>query len=557
MGRYGVLTVGRLPLREDFTVSQSMDGSLDLAGAEASPLKSLSELVERRREDLLALAGRFVPVTFEKKPELNGYYWVVDVKADTRKLSPFAVISWTMKLISAGPDSAVDLEARLGGAITRQNAFTVTGNRWHAPPIGAYAYHTESTGLVTTTRDSSDGVVTVYRSIPLGVHPRYGCAVTDYGKGRVRFTDTLGKERVGVGFKTSATNGWTLSNGLVKVALSPNGSGTLRVSSWLNSLWVDKDWDVQSGSTNLEPFDALTVLRNDYELVTVRLLKSTSLGRRSVDLTLRRGSRFVEIFLRRSDAGGLGVKLHTPEAGTATSGYITATTDDANGLRYILGSANTFTGDVVGGGISVASQTKLDAFIGAVVPPSSPTHPNLGFEDPDINVSWVGTASIIASETGIKRTGNKSAKVTPGGSAVNPRIEGRKNVLAAVPNVSKFYVRAWVYPTTAWAQGFQVGANYQSVSNTWVASSNSVAVPNLPVNVWTMIETIVTAPNTAGIAWATPRIGMAGPAIPAATDIYYVDDVSIRPDVAVGDSASDLYAQYLGACGETEQGVIR
>lgn len=364
MGRYGVLTVGRLPLREDFVVTHNNDFSLALTGQESSPLKSLADIAERRRVDIMALTGQFVPVLFEKKPEMNGYYWVTSASATIKKLDPFAILPWTMTLVPVGPDNAVDLESRLSGALTRQNSFSATGNRTQAPPIGSYAYHTETTALTAMTRANEDGTpITVYRSIPVGVNPRFGCAVTNYGRGRVKFLDSSGRERSGTEFMTSVSS-WEINNGTTRI--KPDASAGIEVSSWVDGVWVPKKWLLQS-DINLHPFDQVTVLRNTYEAVTIRLLKSVTTGRRTVDITLRRGSRVVELYLQRSDAGTLAVKLLTTQAGTATSGYITATANDADGHRYIVGSATTFTGDAPNGGISVAAQTKMDAFVGLVV----------------------------------------------------------------------------------------------------------------------------------------------------------------------------------------------
>lgn len=362
--RYGVLTVGRLPLREDFVVTHNNDGTIALTGQESSPLKTVQDIAERRRVDIMALSNRFVPVTFSHKPELNGYYWVTSTQATIKKLDPFAILPWQMTLVSVGPDNAVDLESRLSGALTRQNSFAATGNRTQAPPIGSYAYHTETTGLTAMTRANSDGTpITVYRSIPVGINPRFGCAVGDYVRGRVRFIDGNGRERVGTEFMTSVS-GWELNNGTTRVR--PDASAAIEVSSWVGGVWVPKKWLIQA-DTDLHPFDQITVLRNDFECVVLRLLKSVATGRRTVDITLRRGSRVVELYVQRSDSGSLAVKLLTTQAGTASSGYITATANDADGHRYIVGSSTTFTGDAPNGGISVASQVKMDAFVGLVV----------------------------------------------------------------------------------------------------------------------------------------------------------------------------------------------
>jgi hypothetical protein len=101
----------------------------------------------------------------------------------------------------------------------------------------------------------------------------------------------------------------------------------------------------------------------------VRLLYAMALGRFTVDLTLRRGSRFVELYVQGQTSSTLKAVLTTPEASTAGTGFVRVTANDANGNRAIVGSARTFTADTTNGGLSKASTTTLDAFLGVIACP--------------------------------------------------------------------------------------------------------------------------------------------------------------------------------------------
>jgi hypothetical protein len=97
----------------------------------------------------------------------------------------------------------------------------------------------------------------------------------------------------------------------------------------------------------------------------MRLVKGLSPGRASLDLTLRRGSRFVEGYLQTGTSATLAAYRSTLETNTsfAASGYVTATGDDADGNRFAVGSARTFTAHT-NGGVIKSSATSLDFWIG-------------------------------------------------------------------------------------------------------------------------------------------------------------------------------------------------
>lgn len=356
------LTIGRLLLRETFRLSESAGDTRTLAlqGREVAPLITRAQVVDRH-ENLLGLTGSLVQAVWTEKPERNGYYTITSATSDyTDRRGDPVWADWKMDLLKHGTDTEVDLESRLTGAV-RVNDFTLTGERWHAPPIGHYAYHTGSTLPTTMTRTGADGAMTVYRGVPAGVSPRWGCAVANYMKGRARVLSAT-VERVGTGYTVNAAN-WELSNALVRVRPLASG-GTLEISAYTGGAWRPKNWWIDFGGTQIAAFDTVTILRNDPEQCALRLTETRSpVGRITLDLTLRRGSRFVEGYLQRGDSGTLSAYLGAAEAYTNNTSYLVKTADDADGNRFTAGSARTFTAHA-NGGVTKASVTALDFFAG-------------------------------------------------------------------------------------------------------------------------------------------------------------------------------------------------
>lgn len=371
---WGTLTIGRVTLAEtDQVVEQrnanTGDLSVVLTGMQYTTqyVGETETLLAYRQEDVIALADRFVPVTFSRKGSHNGFYIVNDVGTDEIKWNgEFRFFNWNLSLVKVGADNAIDIESRMG-TVVRSNNFSLAGERWHAPSIGHYGYFTGSTVPSTMTRTGTDGAMTVYRAVPANVNPRWGVPTASFGAGRVKVT-TDGYERTGTGIRVSGVV-WELSNGLVRVVPLSSG-GMLRVDAWGGSAWETKAWNIAKGGTTtpLGTFDYMTVVRNDLHMVTLRLVKSGAPGRTLVDLTLRRGSRFVEVYVQTDVSTTLGVYLQATEASTdsTASGYIVATGNDADGNKYIAGSSKTMS-YTTNQGISKATTTTFDAFIGAVV----------------------------------------------------------------------------------------------------------------------------------------------------------------------------------------------
>jgi hypothetical protein len=347
-------------MREDWQVSEDSARAISLSGQESVPRLSGTQVTEQR-EDLLAMAGQIVPIVFTTKTSLNGFYRIDDASGDyTDWSAELRTFAWKCSVTRLGNESEVDIESRLSGSITRANNFSVIGERTHAPAIGHNAYWSDATVSSAVTRTAEDGSIKLYRGLGAAISPRWAITPTAYAGGRVRVL-VSGRERAGTMFKCDP-NGWELSNGLVRVR--PNVK--LEVSAYTGGSWKPKLWDTLNAATTLFPFDYAVVLDNRYESGTIRLTKSLATGRVYVDLTLRRGFRFVEVVIQAEFGATLKVARTTTEAGTnALGGTIVASANDADGNKYIVGSARTFTPDL-NGGLSIAATPVLDAFIGVV-----------------------------------------------------------------------------------------------------------------------------------------------------------------------------------------------
>jgi hypothetical protein len=364
---WGTLTVGGLTLKETYTISDATNAqsgvrTINLSGVETSPPMPLF-MLQGVAEDLASMMGKIVPITFSHKTDRNGYYSIDDVNTTALMwVGEAASFNWSMGLSRIGPDNAVNVESRLANVV-RSNSFGLVGERWHAPAIGHYGYHTGPTMPAPLNRVGEAGTVVVYRTLPAAVNPRWGCPVASFTGGRVRLL-VSGAERFGIGIRAAGT-GWELNNGLVKVV---PGTNVLTISAFTGGAWQAKDWNVYLTNTVLVgSYDSMTVLRNDNEATTIRLVESISPGPgvAHVDLTLRRGSRFVEGYITRSNADELSVRLASAEAFTNSSanGFLVATANDAAGNRFVAGSAKTFTAHANGGVVKTAT-TSLDFWVG-------------------------------------------------------------------------------------------------------------------------------------------------------------------------------------------------
>lgn len=392
---FGSFTLGRMVLREALTPASETSGTsgrqLKLQGQEAVPVLTSAQLAAIQ-DDLPGMVGSFLPVTFTHKSDRNGYWLLSDATCDLMNWNGEVVTcNWQITLDRQGSDTEIDLESRLTGTLTRDNVWGSTGERVHVPPIGHYGYYSGPTLPNVVVRTGVDGAMLVYRNVPTDVNPRWGCSALTYMAGRVRFLDAHNIERSGVAFSvrpllpalvpsgdlapgvsvlpsSGNATAWTLTNGLVQVTPAASG-GVLDIAAYTGGAWRTKRWDVQVAARSVGTPDTVTVLRNEPEIVVVRMLRDTNPGRTTIDATLRRGSRVVELYVQNSYSTTIKLALSTPEAGVTTSaaGALRATANDTAGNRYVVGSAGTYTADTVNGAVSASSTVAMDAYIGVEV----------------------------------------------------------------------------------------------------------------------------------------------------------------------------------------------
>lgn len=392
---WGTLQVGRTNLRETYTSSDQVNAttgqqSVSLEGMESSPPFTNAQIIARS-EDMSAMKDRALPVIFSSKQTQTGFYRVKDVGVVNTGWPEATWFNWTLSLDRIGAENAVDMESRLGSTV-RFNDFALTGERWHAPAVGAYAYFTgtaQPSGSVNRVLADGEGTLTAFRGIPAGVSPTWGITAPNYLLGRSRVL-VDGVERTGTRIRI-VTGTWVLTNGLIRV--TPLASGAmLKVEGWDGAAWSSKDLDITIGSDLAPPFTAITILRNDFECVVIRLVKDRSpSGRTLLDLTLRRGAPFVEGFIQTDASATLGVKTDPAVTTTnnAATGYIVETSNDANGNQFTMGVPVTFTGSTTGG-VSKAASTQLPWYAGYVIDGTSAVSGNTAI---NLRDQYIGSLS--------------------------------------------------------------------------------------------------------------------------------------------------------------------
>lgn len=552
---WGTLTVGRLTLKENYTLvdavnAASGDRSIALTGVETSPNRPMAELVALG-EDLGAMLRQVVPITFSQKADRNGYYEVQDVNVTYLVWQGEAsAVNWTLSLNFIGPDNAVDIESRLANVV-RANDFVLAGERTHAPPIGHYSYQVGTSIPATVVRTGEAGAMTVYRAIPANTNPRWGSPVASYLTGAVRILNNS-VVRSGVGISLSAT-GWEISNGLLKVkAETVAVDATLRVSVWSGGAWHDKVYDVQVDSVTMDDshFKAATVTRNDPEACSVRIAAQSpnNSSRRYIDVLLRRGSRFAEVYVQRPTSGEISC---TPDVATSwvnntvASGYVIETGPDAFGNKAIVGSAKTCSLHA-SGGITKLATTTLDFYVGAEVAGSPPLNNNPFFE---VDASdWSPFGCTFVRSTAQFHQGVASGLLTPDGVTATVRVESGRDVAAVG---ASYKMGAWVRCATA--RNVQVSINWFDAASAFLSGSGSTSVAVL-ANTWTYIETpgLVAPALTGFLAGNVSMIST-----PPVTDLLHIDEAMTQLVAVSGDGATAMRDQYIGAMSEMSKMVKR
>lgn len=187
-----------------------------------------------------------------------------------------------------------------------------------------------------------------------------------------------------VGRQVPLSTNWRLSNGLVRVTPSAS-AGKIDIAHYDGTQWeTAKTYRLRDTSLSVDvaALTSFTVLRNDPASVSIRLGLSVPHPSPTfliplpdapfLDLTLRRGSRFVEGHIT-NDHSWL-VRRDTAEAATAVSpSGIRATANDAGGNRFVMFTPHTKTNDLVNGGFTMTPAGGCSFVIGSEIGGSGST----------------------------------------------------------------------------------------------------------------------------------------------------------------------------------------
>lgn len=358
----GLVTVAGIPLRESRSAEQNAT-TVNIVGRQSYTHTTAAQ-VKAAHDNLVQLPGLVVPVVFEDKEQLTGFYRVDDVASSLDWIAQGAIqqATWRLTLSRVGGAKDVEVESRVPTvARTTTVSSPPTAVFWHAPPAGSSSYFTGPTVPTSSiTRTSADGDMTVHLGIPAGFSPRWTSRAQDYLAGGARLLFD-GIRRIGE--HTPPLVVWQVDNGLVKIISGSSGSFT--VSCWDSGDWRSaKSYKLLVNGVAQTGTPEFTVLRNAPEEVAVRLTYPASPGRLTVDLSLRRGARFVTGVIKRHSSATLRLERTAAESATAVTGGLKATSADADGNRFVMGSAVTVTTALATAAIEKASVLSLDFFVG-------------------------------------------------------------------------------------------------------------------------------------------------------------------------------------------------
>lgn len=127
------------------------------------------------------------------------------------------------------------------------------------------------------------------------------------------------------------------------------------------------EWRFEQGGSGVGVWDHLIPLRYSPEYAAIRLIqgRSGNRGRRTLDIAIRRGSRFATFFYTTTSSATLKIVRQTTDAATVVSPWgVRDTNNDAGGNRWVVGTISTHTADTTNGGISKTAAVDFDFFIG-------------------------------------------------------------------------------------------------------------------------------------------------------------------------------------------------
>jgi hypothetical protein len=385
------LKVGRVGV--DVTIAGPKDWQIDgkrhrLRGV-LNPKTTLAD-AQALRSELTDHIGDVVAVRYDSDATFDGFYRVTDVKVDANHADAAilgtGLFRFDLSLELIGTYSSAEFQSLLDHQVHSNDHGLTQGelNWWHSGPIGRVAYTllagSGSPGEIT--RVGADGTLNVAVGIP-DTSPQFTVSPANFYAGAC-YVKVGGYTRSGVDVPMSVTS-FELGNSLVKVTpgLTTGASnGQIEVSHYDGAWTTPKAYTIKYGTTTaIAKWSKFRIIRNTPELCIIELVDDANEAggnkytRHTVTLGLRRGGLIVYGFYVYDGAAatysldrgtGEGATSITP-TGADTAMAIRATSNDADGNRFVLGSSKTTTKDTTNGGLDFASTNEFDFFISSEI----------------------------------------------------------------------------------------------------------------------------------------------------------------------------------------------
>lgn len=350
------LNVGRTTVLDADTSGMRMDGpNLSVSGFITATSTAVTAAA---RQQLLALTqpGQdVVPLTWATDPTWDGFYRVTSVQVE-HYTQDSLVVRFALQATRLDGYAAAQFEstAVLGTitnglslpSVANAGIVAIPGTSYEATQIT-----TLSTGVgtgvgFTGSRTVEGGTVATASGLtpPTTVGYRYATTPANFYEGaamvEVQGTDGVWRPHIGTD-AIPITVSWRISNSLYRLSVA-QATGLISVEVYNGTSWDPAkvfyiNTDIVT-PTVLDRVNSIRPVRNRPESVTVRVgmyrsTFATYASREYVDITLRRGMMFADLFMGGSSYSW-ALRRQTNEAATAITGGIRATAADAVGNFY-------------------------------------------------------------------------------------------------------------------------------------------------------------------------------------------------------------------------------
>jgi hypothetical protein len=348
------------------------------------------------------------PLTSSVDPSLDGFYNEVEVDISPMPAQfvyslPWAQVRCRRVLRSNRP--AVELT---GGTVVRTNSHGITAPAgvlvavpvvttippWEADFVERFTATAAGTEIKTDDRAGGTFPVQQYTATsPVALNagrffvpPSYFYAAAptievDYGDGTYR--PMVGAQISGV--LSGSSRLWRLNNGTIRVRAGAIGGAAENGFEFEVFDGTNKVWEALDSFLVTNAGTALNVTQNGSFYAMPVVLENTSnrvsiafyMQARTVTVTMRRGSRVLEVGCSSPATVQWGLKSSAVAAATAITGGIRRTSNDGSGNRWVYLAPNANTTDLVNGGIyTTTGVTSIMLGVGAEFDGSGATAPN-------------------------------------------------------------------------------------------------------------------------------------------------------------------------------------